>query len=136
VKQFLLDTNICIYYFKGLYNLDKKFQSVNPKNCFISEITLAELKFGVENSQNPEKNRDTLNYFLSDISVIPIFQALDFYAKEKTRLRRAGIPVDDFDLLIGATAVTYGLVMVTNNTIHFNRIKSIILEDWTHYHIK
>jgi tRNA(fMet)-specific endonuclease VapC len=55
VKQFLIDTNVCIYYLKGLYDLDKKFKSVKIENLFISEITLAELKFGVENSKNPEK---------------------------------------------------------------------------------
>ena len=28
--------------------IQKKFEGVNPDNCFISEISLAELKFGVE----------------------------------------------------------------------------------------
>ena len=41
---------------KGLYDLKNKFLSAGPGNCFISEITLAELKFGVENSQSKEKN--------------------------------------------------------------------------------
>jgi len=49
--KYLLDTNICIYYIKGLYDLDRKFEAVGPENCFISEITVAELKFGVENSK-------------------------------------------------------------------------------------
>jgi tRNA(fMet)-specific endonuclease VapC len=53
------------------------------------------------------------------------------YAKEKARLRKAGTPIDDFDLLIGATAVTHKLIMVTNNTKHFKRINGIKLEDWT-----
>ena len=50
MNGYLLDTNICIYYIKGLYNLDKKFDAVDEDLLFISEITLAELKFGVENS--------------------------------------------------------------------------------------
>jgi tRNA(fMet)-specific endonuclease VapC len=41
---------------KGLYHLQKKFDAAGNDNCFISEITLAELKFGVENSQAKEKN--------------------------------------------------------------------------------
>ena len=56
MKQFLLDTNICIYYIKGLYELKSKFEDAGPENCFISEITLAELKFGVEKSQAKKKN--------------------------------------------------------------------------------
>ena len=99
--KYLLDTNICIYYMKGMYNLDKKFKSVKVENCYISEITLAELKFGVENSKNPEKNNLVLLNFLSGIQILPIFEAIDFYAKEKAGLKKIGPTVDDFDLLIG-----------------------------------
>lgn len=35
---------------KGKYELDQKLDKILPENIFISEITLAELKFGVEKS--------------------------------------------------------------------------------------
>ncbi len=129
--QYLIDTNICIYYLKGLFSLDKKFAQAGSDNCFISEITLAELKFGVENSQSIEKNRKALEDFLTGMQILPLFQAIDTYAREKARLRKKGTSVDDFDLLIGATAVVYSLTLVTNNTRHFDKIKNIKLEDWT-----
>ena len=132
MKKYLLDTNICIFFFKGKYNLDKKFDAIGPENCFISEITLAELKFGIANSDKPDKNQKVLDNFLSAVHVIPIFHSLDLYALEKSRLRKTGTPIDDFDLLIGATSITHGLVLVTNNTAHFKRIKGIQLEDWSH----
>jgi len=131
LNQYLLDTNICIYFIKGLYELKSKFKDVGPENCFISEITLAELKFGVAKSQAKKKNQHALKNFLTGIQIIPIFPALDIYASEKARLQKSGKIIDDFDLLIGATAVSFDLVMVTNNTHHFNRIKDIKLEDWT-----
>lgn len=109
----------------------EKFEKAETTNCFISEITLAELKFGVANSEQPEKNQKNLDYFLTGVTIIPIFHTLDLYAKEKARLRKSGKPIDDFDLLIGTTAVTHNLIMVTNNTNHFDRIKGIQLEDWT-----
>ena len=116
---------------KGKFDLIKKFDAVPQDACFISEITLAELKFGVENSDKPEKNRKALADFLTGVKVLPIFHSLDLYAKEKARLRKAGTPIDDFDLLIGVTSVTHGLTMVTNNTDNFKRINGIDLEDWT-----
>ena len=103
----------------------------DPDNCFISEITLAELKFGVANSEHKEKNQKALDDFLTGVKIIPIFHSLDLYAIEKARLRKEGSPIDDFDILIGATAVTHNLTMVTNNTDHFKRIAGIVLEDWT-----
>jgi len=131
LNQYLLGTNICIYYIKGLYELKSKFEDVGPENCFISEITLAELKFGVAKSQAKKKNQQALENFLTGIQILPIFPALDIYASEKARLQKSGKIIDDFDLLIGVTAVSFGLVMVTNNTNHFIRIKDVKLEDWT-----
>lgn len=115
---------------KGKFNLSTKFDQAID-NCFISEITLAELKFGIENSEKPEKNRKALTDFLTGIQILPIFHSLDLYAKEKARLRKAGTLIDDFDLLIGVTSVSHNLIMVTNNSDHFKRIKGIDLEDWT-----
>ena len=112
---------------KGKFNLEEKFEQ-STDNCFISEITLAELKFGVENSEKPEKNLKALADFLTGVKILPIFHSLDLYAKEKARLRKAGTPIDDFDLLIGVTSVTHNLTMVTNNTDHFKRINGIDLE--------
>ena len=130
--KYLLDTNIAIFYMKGKYNLDERFVNITPGNLFISEITLAELKYGVENSEHTEKNRKVLDLFLTGVKILPIFHALDLYAKEKVRLQKAGTRIDDFDLLIGTTAITHNLVMVSNNTSHFKIIKGIKLEDWAH----
>ena len=116
---------------KGKFNLEVKFEKLTADDCYISEITLAELKFGVENSERPDKNRLTLNNFLTGVQILPIFHSLDLFATEKARLRKLGIQIDDFDLLIGVTSVTQNLLMVTNNTNHFTRIQGIELEDWT-----
>ena len=116
---------------KGKFELETKFDRIAPENLFISEMTLAELKFGIEKSEKPEANRKVLNNFLTGVQVLPIFHSLDLYAKEKARLQKAGIPLDDFDILIGVTSVTHNLTMVTNNTHHFKRIRDIKLEDWT-----
>jgi tRNA(fMet)-specific endonuclease VapC len=73
LKKYLLDTNICVYFLKGLYNLDQKIEKAETENCFVSEITIAELKFGVENSENKEKNQKTVDDFVSKFTIIPIF---------------------------------------------------------------
>lgn len=131
MKKFLLDTNICIYLLKGLYNLDKKIEEVGITNCFISEITIAELKFGVENSRDIIRNSKVLEEFINKFAILPVFTSLDIYAKEKARLRKTGTPVEDFDLLIGATAIFNNLVLATKNISDFKRISGIFIEDWT-----
>ena len=53
--KYLLDTNICVHYFRGQFNLVDKIKEIDLKNCAISEITLAELAFGAECSSDPKK---------------------------------------------------------------------------------
>lgn len=55
MNGYLLDTNICIFYLKGRYDLETKVEKAGWENCFISEITVAELKFGAASSDNPPK---------------------------------------------------------------------------------
>lgn len=130
MKKYLLDTNICIYFLKGLFNLDQKIEKAGISNCFISEITVAELKFGAENSEHRERNRRTVDQFVNRFTVIPIFNSLNVYAREKSRLRKRGLSLDDFDLLIGATAITNNLVLVTRNVSDFKRMRGIRIENW------
>jgi tRNA(fMet)-specific endonuclease VapC len=131
VKKYLLDTNICAYFLNGKFNLEAKIDEVGFENCFVSEITIAELKYGVEKSLQKEKNRKTLETFQKTFDIIPIFPALDIYAKEKARLKTKGKILDDFDLLIGATAIFNSLTFVTKNVSDFDRLENIDIEDWT-----
>lgn len=130
MNGYLLDTNICIYYLKGKYDLDKRFSEVGWENCFISEITVAELKFGAAGSDNPAKRKPVIEAFIRKVRIVPIFNALDIYAEEKARLRKLGTIVDDFDLLIGSSALYNELVMVTNNEAHLGRLKGIKVKNW------
>lgn len=128
--KYLSDTNICIHFFKGQFNLLEKFQQENPVNFAIPEITLAELTFGAENSTRPKKNYELIDAFTEHIKILPIFNAVTIYAKEKLRLRKKGSMISDFDLLIGSTAVANKLIMVTENVNEFKRISNIEIENW------
>lgn len=128
--KYLLDTNICINFFRGKFNLFEKVESIGLHNCAISEITLAELVFGAENSSKPLKNYALIETLSEQVIVLPILASINIYAQEKVRLRKLGKMISDFDLLIGTTSIAYDLVMVTDNVKEFNRIHGIELENW------
>ncbi len=52
------------------------------------------------------------------------------YTKVKAHLRRAGLLIDEFDMLIGSSAVHHGYIMVTENLDHIERIPGIEIENW------
>lgn len=131
--QYLLDTNICVFLLRGQYDVDKKIDEVGLENCHISEITMAELKYGAElgRKKGIKQRAQGLDSFLSSIQILPISNAIDLYASEKARLRLAGTTADDdFDLLIGCTAIVNDLIMVTENIKDFKNFSNIKLENW------
>lgn len=64
-------------------------------------------------------------------NIIQIEKAFEIFAEEKVRLNNQGILIPDFDLLIGSTALSTNMKMVTNNEKHLKRLKGIQLENWT-----
>lgn len=128
--KYLLDTNICIHFFRGRFNLIDKLETIGLADCAISEITLAELVFGAENSSNPDRNHELIQQFTDQITILPIFDSIYKYGKEKARLRKSGNIISDFDLLIGCTAIENDLIMVTENISEFDRISGIKTENW------
>ena len=131
MKGYLLDTNIIVFLFRDKYEIDKKIAFYGQRNCFISEITLAELKLGAEKSSQSVHNHFLIEQLTSIIQVIPITQSLDIFAKEKIRLEKQGTPMhDNFDVLIAATALCHDFTLVTNNIKHFTFFQGLNIEDW------
>ena len=127
---YLLDTNICVFYLRGKFNIDQLIDKVGWDNCCISEITELELKFGAELSKQRDgiDRSQQLNDFLEDIKILPINNAIDIAASEKIRLRLAGTPCEDnFDLLIACTAIANDMVCVTDVSLITTSQSTIIL---------
>jgi len=129
--RYLLDTSICVFFLRGKLNLDKMVKEAGLENCYISEITVAELRFGAENSDDPKKSNKAVDIFLNGLTIIPIFGSIKRYAVEKVRLRKLGKPInDEFDLLIGVTAIENQLILVTDNVKDFKLLDGIQMENW------
>jgi tRNA(fMet)-specific endonuclease VapC len=123
--KYLLDTNICVFHLRGKLNLNGR------EHCYISELTLFELRFGAENSNNPQKHHELVTNLVKELTILPIIICIDVYIKEKVRLRKIGKPMnDEFDLLIGATAIKNNLTLVTDNVKHFENMSNIKIENW------
>ena len=130
MKGYLLDTCICVFLFRDRYNVKSRLDNIDPEDCFISEITVAELKYGIECGGQWERESQKLDEFLRKINIVPFCDSVDLYAKEKARLRKEGILIDDFDLLIGCAALSRDLILVTDNEKHFARIQGLKQENW------
>ncbi len=130
--KFMLDTDTLIY----AKNADpetvlRRFSSYEPGDLCISAITLAELKYGIENSSNPDRNRIALYLFLSEIRVLPFdANAAYEYGKIRSSLKQKGLLIGGNDMLIAAHARSLDLTLITNNVMKFSRVEGLKLENW------
>lgn len=96
----------------------------------MSVITLYELMFGAYYSKHEEREVVKVKLFTERFPIISLIDSAEKYAIIKTRLRSQGIMIDEFDLMIAATALAGDYILVTDNVKHFRRIKDLRIENW------
>lgn len=129
MKKYLLDTNICIFFMRGKFGIDDALRKVGVENCYLSEISVAELLHGAYHSGKLTNVEITKN-FISFFTILPITDCLETFAVQKSKLQEKGTIIENFDLLIGTTAIANNMIMVTDNGKHLSRLDGIEIENW------
>lgn len=129
-QKYLLDSNICIHLLRNNTDVAKAIKDVGWSNCCISEMTVVELFYGAECSQQRAKNLFEVESFVNAITILPLSSCIREFCAQKARLRREGKLIEDYDLFIGCTAVANGCIMVSENIKHLSRITNITVENW------
>jgi tRNA(fMet)-specific endonuclease VapC len=130
--MYFLDTNICIYYLRGIYNsVEEKLKSIPIHEIKIPIIVKAELLYGIEKSKLKESNKNVYRKFIGAFEIINLDdEALNQYAKIRLKLEKDGTVIGSNDLLIASITLARGGTLVTHNTKEFKRIPGLMIEDW------
>ncbi len=132
--MYLLDTNTIVYSLKGSVAVEKNLQLHLNDPMKISVMTLMELYYGAYKSHRVTGNLAKLRTLENALEVIPAGkESADIFGTLKAKLEKSGSRLDDFDLVIAATALSHNLILVTNNVKHFQRIDGLKFTDWTAY---
>ncbi len=108
-----------------------RLAGIGPEAVGISIATLAELRYGAACSSRPEANQRAIDDFAGGMIILGFDPpAAQVFAYIKAELRREGMLIEDFDLIIAATARVNDLTLATNNTKHFRRISDLRFESW------
>lgn len=132
MNNYLLDINIniCIALLRGDRNIARKLISLGEGRCCLSVIPLYELMFGAYYSKHEAQEVPKVRQFVERFPIIPLEDAAETYAMLKARLRSSGTLIDEFDLMIAATALEGDYILVTDNVKHFGRIAELTMENW------
>jgi hypothetical protein len=107
-------------------------------NLFISEVTFAEIRFGIERLDDPER-RATITTWL-DHTLRPLFEGRTLTISEEVILRwrlmlergrRQGHTFGQLDLFIAAIAAEAGAIVITRDTTHFVAAGVPVLDPWS-----
>jgi len=132
--MFLLDTDTVIYSLKGQEAVIRNLENHRQDPLKISVITLLELYYGAYKSEKVTGNLAKVRRLENVFDIIAVdFSIAETYGMIKSALETQGIPLDDFDLVIAACALTHNLTLVTNNEKHFRHVEGLKLENWTRY---
>ena len=129
--MYLLDTDTVIHILKGDPVVEANLKHHIHDPIKIGTITLMELYYGAYKSQRITSNLAKIRTLENVLEVIPIGEEIaEIFGREKTRLEKEGIPLDDFDLILGCCALAHNLTLVTNNIRHFRRIEGLQVANW------
>lgn len=130
----LLDTNAWAVYLRGKNpQVVARIQAHPPTDVGLGSVVLGELYFGAYHSgaTHVAHNLALIQQLLSNFSVVPFDRrAAEEYGKLREHLSARGQLIGPNDLLIAATALANGLILVTHNTAEFSRVPGLKLEDW------
>ena len=132
--RYMLDTNTLVYVLNARPQhqavLDR-FNEHDPSHLCLSAVTLAELRFGVAQSQRREATQAKLDRVIDALNVAPFEdRAARIYGMLRAQLQAAGQPIGPLDTLIAAHAVSLGTILVSNNLREFNRVSGLQVENW------
>ena len=124
--RYLVDTDWVIDHLHEHDQVVRRLEELAPEGIGLSVVSLAELYEGVFYSTTPQDNEKVLQDFLDGVEVLTLDDSIcRIFARERGRLRAAGMLIGDFDLLIGSTAICYNLTLLTNNRRHFERLDGL-----------
>lgn len=133
MARYMLDTDTSSYIMKRSHeNVLNRLRAAPVADVCISVVTMAELRFGVELSPRKKRDAAALAAFLLHMEVLDFpDEAATHYAGIRADLHRRGQMIGANDLFIAAHARCLGLILVTNNTAEFGRVKKLSIENWT-----
>ena len=131
--RYLADTNILGYFARHSPGplQQRMLTAMLKQEVAISAITRAETRYELALLKANDKRRASVNLLLQEYPALPwTAAAADRYGDIAAHLQQSRQVIGEMDTLIAAHALAEGLILVTHNTRHFERIPGLKLEDW------
>ncbi len=130
--RYLLDSDWVIDALRGRRasaRARSRLDQLAPHGIAISVISLAELSVGPHLVERSAQSRTEMLSFIEEFTLLGVdATTCEIFGRVKANLQLRGQLIDDFDTMIGATALQHDLTLLTNNARHFERIDGLRVE--------
>ena len=130
-RKFMLDTDTCSFLIRGGGDRLQSQVRRHAGSLCVSAMTAAELRYGAL-KKGSLRIKESVSFLLDLLPSVPWGEvAAERYAEIRVALESAGTPIGHMDMLIAASALAEGCVVVSHNTEHFSRVPGLVIEDWS-----
>jgi tRNA(fMet)-specific endonuclease VapC len=129
--MYLIDTSIFVFALRGHPRVAEQLSRHIAEPRALSVITYGELLCGALKCARPVEALASVRRIAELYPVIDVSRAIvETFSLLRVQLEREGQRLEDFDIMIAATALNLGYTLVTDNTRHFDRIPGLRIENW------
>jgi len=132
MRKSLLDTSILIAFLRGEEDVVVKVEEYLEEfdRLSLSIITYYEILRGLKYLGN-ERKLTSFEELMDKSEIITLDgEIIDRASEIYAGLKRRGELIEDADILIAASCLVEGMVLVTDNEEHFRRIENLEVENW------
>ena len=123
-----LDTNIVVDLLRKKNEAPRKILAYSE--LYLPITVCGELLFGAAISAKPVESRQDVIQFLEKCKLLDFdLSVAESYAEIRKHLQAKGRPIPENDVWIAATAMAYGLKLITRDQ-HFSNIDFLNVEFW------
>jgi tRNA(fMet)-specific endonuclease VapC len=130
--RYLFDTDHIVALLRNHSSIRSRIDGLPEEvELYTSVITAAELFYGAHGAKDPARRVEEVKRFLADVDILGLdLEGAEIYGRLKARLRAQGQLIADNDLYIASIALRHGLVLLTGNTRHYERLPDLQVENW------
>lgn len=130
----LIDASLLIEHERGRIDLQRRLDGREGEEFYLSVVTASELLHGVHRATDAAVRAKRSVFVEAILERFPLLHADLATARTHARLwadlASAGQLIGPHDLWLAATALEYGLTLVTANLREFKRVPALVVESW------